>query len=539
MSRGKKIALGIVIFLLVAIVALVVAIPMLIDIDRYRPQVVAHIQAETGKPAEIGKLTLTIFPTLSIRVVNFALGNPPGFPKGYLVKTERIYAEVDRDALFNRKVIITALELDQPVIRLLSDARGKWNFENLPSARKEPKPAAKEPSSFTLGVISKVSVKDGDIEAANLLSSGRPGPNFFAGRGIAIDLDDVDINAFVGQAASALFPRGDAAPQLASNWFGPTRLYAATPAGKPAAQGTLSADSLSFGSLHATSVNAKLRLFPKQVYFDDLNFNFYDGRASGNLAFSFAGQNPRYSTNARISGVDVAKLLEAFPDARGKMTGKMDGNMKLAGEVTHSPDPLAGMRGTGQVGIKDGQLPSLQLNKNLMMLARLSRLGPASGDPSSFQSMSADLNIADGKVASNKVVIVANGVDIDGAGVMALAGAGSLAYEGIAKLAAGENPLTNLLGGLSGATYADGKLTFPFAIGGTLQNPQFKLKSLGSKQQLTGIQGILGGMRGQQQTGTQQDETKQQQSPADLVESLGGLFKKKPSTQPAQPTEPK
>ena len=296
----------------------------------------------------------------------------------------------------------------------------------------------------------------------------------------------------------------------------------------------MKADSLRFSTLQATSVKTKLRLFPKQVYFDDLNFNLASGRANGSLMFNFAGQNPRYSTNTRISGVDVAKLLEAFPDARGKMTGTMDGNMKLAGEVSHSPDPLAGMRGVGQLNIKNGQLPSLQLNKNLSTLARLSNLGAASGDPSSFSSMAADLNIAEGKITSNKVTIVGNGVDVDGTGTLTLAGAGSLAYDGVAKIAAAQNPLTGLLVGLSGATFADGKLSFPFGIGGSLQSPQFKLKSLGSKGQLSGLQGLLG-PKGQ--PGTAQEGETQEQSPQDLVQGLAGMFKKKPTTQ--QPTQPK
>jgi len=532
MSKGKKIALGILIVLVVVIVGLAVAIPMLIDIDRYRPQVIAHIQEETGKPAEIGKLVLTIFPALSIRVDDFALGNPAGFPKGYLVKTRRIYAVVDRGALWNRQVIIKSLELDQPVIRLLSDVRGKWNFENPPAVKKTSQPAGDSPSSFTLGVIDQVSIKDGDLAAANLLASGKSGPDFFAARSVSLDLAEVDINAFIASASASLAPRPEAFRQFAAATWGATRLYAAPAQGKPAAQGTLRADLLRFGTLQATSVQTKLRLFPKQVFFDDLNFGFYGGRASGALSFNFAGRNPAYSTNTRLSGVDVAKMLEAFPDARGKLSGRMDGTMKLAGEVTHSPDPLAGMRGTGQLNIKDGKLPSLQLNKNLMMLARFSQLGAAEGDPSSFQSMSADLNIADGKIRSEKVKIVGSGVDVDGAGVLALAGEGSLDYVGIAKLAAGQNPITNILGGLSGATYADGKLTFPFSVGGTFQNPQFKLKSLGSKQQLTGLQGLLGA-KGQQQT----DAQGQQQTPADLVQGLAGMFKKKQSTQ--QQTPPK
>jgi uncharacterized protein involved in outer membrane biogenesis len=536
MSKGKKIGLGILIFIVVVVVALIIAIPILIDVDRYRPQVIAHIQEVTGKPAEIGKLSLTIFPKLSIRVDNFALGNPPGFPQGYVVKTERIYAEVDRDALWDKKVIVQALELEKPVIRLFSDPRGKWNFENPPDTKKTPKPVSNEPSSFTLGVISKVVVSDGDIAAANLTSAGRAAPNFFEGRGVNIDLQEVDINAFITETAARVAPPSEHAPHWASNFFGPRRIYAAAPAGKPAAQGTLRAQTLSIGSFKATSVRTKLRLFPKQVFLDDLNFDLYDGHAVGDISLNLAGQSPRYALNARLGGIDVAKMLEAFPDGRGKMTGKMDGTMKLTGVVVSSPDPLAGMRGTGQLNIKDGKLPTVQLNKNLMTLAKLGSLGAASGDPSSFQSISSDLNIADGRITSNKIVVVGSGVDIDGAGSLALAGEGNMAYEGIAKIAAAQNPLTNILGGLTGATYADGKLTFPFSVAGALQNPQFKLKSLGSKQQLTGLQTLLGG---KQQAEGQEGQTQQQQTPADLVQGLSGLFKKKQSTQQQQTTPTK
>lgn len=521
MSKGKKIGLGILIFIVVAAVALAVVVPMLIDVDRYRPQVIAHIQEATGKPAEIGKLKLTIFPKLSIRVDNFALGNPPGFPKGYLVKAERIYVEVDRDALFDHKVVILALEVDKPVIRLYSDARGKWNFENPPAPKTDNKSVANDPSSFTLGTVARVTAKDADVAAASLSASGRQQPNFFEGRDITLDLNDVDINAFISEKATASTPRPPA--DLPLRLLLPTPIYAAAPAGKPAAEGTLDADALSFGAYKATSVKTKLRLFPKQVYLDDLNFNLYGGHAAGNITLNMAGQSPRYTLNARLNGVDMEKLLNSFPDGRGQMTGRLDGDVKLAGVVVSSPDPLAGVRGNGHVSVKDGKLPKLQINRNLMTIAKLGQFGAASGDPSSFQSISSDFNIADGKITSEKVAVVGTGMNIDALGALALAGEGSMAYDGVARLAAAQNPLSNLMGGLTGATYEDGKLVFPFAVGGTLSNPQFKLKSLGSKQQLTGIQGLLGG----QQSTTQDGQTAQPQTPADLVQGLSGLFKKK------------
>ena len=521
MSKGKKIGLGILIVLVVLLIAVAVLVPLLINIDRYRPEVAKRLQEETGKPVEIGKLSLHVFPEVSIHVDDFSMGNPRGFPEGDFVKARRISAVVDAGALWDRKVIIKSLELDDPVLNILQDARGKWNFENPPAPAKVKEDPADSPSSFTLGVISKVTISNAQLKAANLLTSGREGPAYFKGQDVTLELTDVDLNAFSGASASLrppALPSGNREPSLLSSLWQTTLLLAADNERKPAAQGTLAAKSLNFSNLEVTSVKSKLRMYPRQVFFDDLNFSLYDGHAAGGLNFNFAGRNPRYSTNAKLSGVNMEKLLNAFPEGRGKMTGTMDGNIKLAGEIAHSNDPLAGMQGAGQVSVKNGKLPSLNLNKNLMTLAKLSNLGAAQGDPSSFSSMSSDFNIGGGRLTSNKVSIIGSGVDIDGSGALTMAGAGSLDYQGVAKLVAGNSPVSGLLSGLTGATMQDGKLNLPFSIAGTMENPKFILKSLGSSNQMNAIQGLMGG---------QQSTQSGQQSPADLVQGISGLFKKK------------
>jgi uncharacterized protein involved in outer membrane biogenesis len=520
MSKGKKFGLVILIVVAVFVIAVAVLVPLLINIDRYRPEVAKRLAEETGKPVEIGKLTLHVLPSVSIRVDDFSMGNPAGFPEGDFVKARRISAVVDAGALWDRKVVIKSLELDDPVLNLLQDARGKWNFENPPAPRKSKDDAGEGPSSFTLGVISKVTVSNAQLKAANLLASGREGPAYFQGQGVTLELEQVDLNAFSGASATLrapFAPRPGAFAQLAALWE-PSVTYAAGSEKQPAAQGTLAAKSLNFSNLQVTSVKSKLRLYPRQVFFEDLNFDLYDGHAAGGLDFNFAGRNPRYSTNAKLSGVNMEKLLDAFPEARGKMTGTMDGTIKLAGEIAHSSDPLAGMQGVGKVSVKNGRLPSLNLNKNLMTLARLSNLGAAQGDPSSFSSMSSDFNIAGGRMTSNKVSIIGSGVDIDGSGALTMAGAGSLDYQGVAKLIAGESPVSGLLSGLTGATMQDGKLNLPFGISGTMENPRFMLKSLGSANQMNAIQGLMGG---------QQSTQSGQQSPSNLVQGITGLFKKK------------
>ena len=527
MSKGRKIALGIIIALVLIVAVLAIALPMLVDVDRYRPQVAARIEEETGKPAQIGRLSLTVFPTVAIRVDDFKLGNPRAFPPGDLVDVRQISAVVDAGALWNRQVIIKSLELDDPTIHLLSDGHGHWNFESAPKTPAVKPASATDKPLFTLGVIAEVIVKGAHVTVSDALSATEAGPAYFEATGFSSQLQQVDLNAFAASASAGmqrlpLLAREATIGSVITDFMGASVLYAATPS-HPAAEGTLRADVLRFQKIEATSLKSKLRLFTKQVFLDDLNIDFCGGRAVGNLSLDFGGPNLRYATRARLSGVDMAKLLEAFPEERGKMTGKMDGNADINGEVVHTGGPLAGVRGTGQATIRNGQLPSLQLNRNLLMLARLTNLGPASGDPSSFSSLAADFNIAEEKITSHKVALAGNGVDVDGAGTVGVAGAGSLDYQGVASIAAAQNVVSSLLAGLTGAKQEGGKLKFPFALSGTLESPKFSLQSGG------GPLGLQFGKPGQSGTGSQT------QQPADLVKGLTDLFKKKKETSPQQP----
>jgi hypothetical protein len=169
----------------------------------------------------------------------------------------------------------------------------------------------------------------------------------------------------------------------------------------------------------------------------------------------------------------VAQLLAAFPGGGGKMTGKMEGDLKLAGEIEHSVRPLAGIRGGGHVTVRNGQVPSLKLNANLMKLAHFNDLGPAKKDPSSFNLITTDLELANQRISSKVIDIDGYGVDVDGSGSVSVSGSDELNYRGLAEITTKESFFTNTVARLSGAALKNGKLQFAFRVGGTIDNPLF------------------------------------------------------------------
>jgi uncharacterized protein involved in outer membrane biogenesis len=409
--------------------------PALINVDRYRSQVIAYLVQKTGKQIEIGRLALSFSP-LSIRIDGFGAKNPPLFPPGYIVQIARIDAVLDAAALLHRRVVIKSLVLDKPVIHLISDPDGPWNFEN-PQA----KTAGKMPP---LGPIAHLQIKAGEVMVSNLLPSDAPGPVLLEVHGISSELADVNLDAILDPSSSSVD-----------------------------AQGKLEADRIRFGAIHVTNVNAKLKLEDRQAVFTDMTAEFYGGNVKGDLVFKTSGKPPSFAARAEVHGIEMAYLLAAFGSTRGLMTGKLTGDLTLIGDVEHSVHPFSGLRGVGHVTVRDGQVPSLKLNANLMRLMHFNDLGPAKDDPSSFNLISTDLLLANLRIASKTIDIDGYGVDVDGSGSISVSGSDELDYSGVAQITTKQGFFTNTFARLSGATLVDGKLTFPFRIGGTIENPTF------------------------------------------------------------------
>ena len=436
MTTHRRIAvwlMGIAGCLLAAVVFLA---PIFFKLDRYRPEVISYFEENTGKKVEIERLALTFFPKVTVHIYGFGVKSPPLFPPSYIVKVARTDAVLDFWALLRRKVAIKSLVLEDPEINLVSDPDGPWNFENPETPNSK--------NTFPLGIIDKVVIHRGQLIASNLLPSDAAGPVFFEAHDITSELDMVNLAAIVNPASPSLNGQGD--------W---------------------KAGRLRFGAVETTNVNCKFRLESRAVFFTDLKADAYSGKATGDFSVSLAKNNPSFKADARMTGINMAHLLGAFHETRGTMTGKMEGDLKLAGKIEHTMSPLAGMRGSGQVKVTNGQLPSLMLNSNLMKLAHYNDLGPAKDKPSSFSSISADLELANQRISSKAIDIDGYGVDVDGSGSVSVSGSDELNYQGVAAITTKQGFLTNTFARFEGAKLKDGKLSFPFRIEGTIENPKF------------------------------------------------------------------
>jgi uncharacterized protein involved in outer membrane biogenesis len=300
-------------------------------------------------------------------------------------------------------------------------------------------------------VIASVEISRGQLIASNLLPSDAAGPVFFEAHEVSGRLEQVNLVGIINPSSTTMDGRG-----------------------------SLKAGLLRFGSVEVRNLESKLRLEARHAFFTDVKAEVYSGSAVGELSFDLSGKNASFKTSVRLNGINVSHLLAAFPNGGGQMTGKMEGDVKLAGEIAHSARPLAGIHGAGHVTIRNGKVPSLKLNANLMKLAHFNDLGPAKDDPSSFNLITTDLELANQRISSRVIDIDGYGVDVDGSGSVSISGSDELDYRGLAEITTKESFFTNSVARLSGASLVDGKLQFPFRIGGTIDNPVFS-KGKGDK----------------------------------------------------------
>jgi len=436
MAPRRRIVLSLIVIAACILAALVFLAPRFLNLDHYRPQVISYFEQSTGKQVDIQRLSLSFFPKTTIHFEGFAVKSPPLFPPSYIVKVPQADVVVDFWPLLHHNIVIRSLVLEEPVINLISDPDGPWNFENPQSQNSK--------NLFPLGIIDKMVIHHGQLIVSNLLPSDAQGPVFLEAHDINSELDRVDLAAIVNPAARSLNGQG--------NW---------------------KAARLRFGVVETTDMNAKFRLESKEVFFTDLHADTYGGKATGDFSVSLAKTTPSFKADARMSGINMTRLLAAFHDARGRLTGTLAGDLKLSGDIEHTNNPLAHMHGVGHVKVINGEVPSLMLNASLMKLAHFNDLGPAKENPASFSSIATDFELESLRITSKLIDIDGYGVDVDGSGSVSVSGSDDLNYQGIATITTKQGFLTNTFARFEGAKMVDGRLTFPFRIEGKIEAPKF------------------------------------------------------------------
>jgi AsmA protein len=128
--------------LVVLLVAAVIILPMVVDPNDYKPQIVAAAEEQLGRTLEIDQdLNLTVFPWLGLETGGVRLGNAEGFSDRPFAEVANVAVRVKLIPLLSRQVEVDTLVLEGLAVSLEKDAQGNTNWAELTATQASPEPA--------------------------------------------------------------------------------------------------------------------------------------------------------------------------------------------------------------------------------------------------------------------------------------------------------------------------------------------------------------------------------------------------------------
>jgi uncharacterized protein involved in outer membrane biogenesis len=168
--RKLKILAGIVVALIVIAIA---AAWLLLDVNKYRPQIQAKLEEQLQRKVTLGEMSLGLFPP-RFTVQNVVISEDPAFKSEFpFTQAKQLDVRVSLLSLLSGNVKVNSIDLQEPSVELIRSNAGVWNFASIakgaPSAPapKPTEPAAK-PTTFSLD---RLSIRGGKIAISDFLKS--------------------------------------------------------------------------------------------------------------------------------------------------------------------------------------------------------------------------------------------------------------------------------------------------------------------------------------------------------------------------------
>ncbi len=165
-----KILIGIGVVILLLII-LIVALPFLIDLNKYQDRYRPLIEEALNRKIELKDIRLTIWPRIGARIGGFIVQDDPAFRTGPFASLSSLDVGVKLLPLFGGKVDVEEITLRDPVITVLKNARGQLNVSTIGAKPPAPPPKPEVPSqpagsplqALALFAVDRVSIDGGKL----------------------------------------------------------------------------------------------------------------------------------------------------------------------------------------------------------------------------------------------------------------------------------------------------------------------------------------------------------------------------------------
>ncbi|MGZ4899942.1 MAG: AsmA family protein [Candidatus Angelobacter sp.] len=536
----------------------IIAVPLFINVDSFRPDLEKKLSAALNRTVHIGKLDASLL-SGGASASDITIADDPAFNKGPFLKASSVKVGVQlMPLIFSRQLKVTSLTVQKPDITLLKNAAGKWNYSTL-GATAQAQKTAPEPSGKAPDIsVEKFEIAGGTVRVGH--SSGQAAGKESVYQNVNLVAHNISAQSAMPFTLSAGMPGGgtlnlegqagplnptdsaksplDARITLKHADLGATGFVdpSSGVGGILDFEGQVKSDGHKLHS-EGNAKAADLRVIKggqpakqpvaldyKSDYALDsdtgtINANLHTGNSLTNASGTLSAKGEDTLANLKIVGKnmavnDVTGLLPAFGVVLPAGASLQGGNINMDLNAT---GPLDRLVITGPLNITGTHLSGYNLGSKLGAIAAFT--GNKGSTDTLIQTFSSALRVApEGIKADNIVLDVPSLGTVTGNGV--IAGDNSLDFKMNVKLSGTAN---NLLGSLTGGAASAQSKGLPFLIQGKTSNPVFR-PALGGAVAGNLQESLLQAVQGKG------SKTDGQQKP-DLKDALGGLLGKKKKPQ--------
>ena len=397
--------------------------------DNVRAAVASQVSAAIGQPVTIGGLDASIYPRVTMKLKEVAIGNPP------TVQLREVRLGTDLRALFSRRIEHGDVRVDGARVQL-----------PLPAMH-----VGGAPGGNAAAPVQIVSIDEIVLNAVEVTQAGRilrgdieivPQGSGVQLRRVALAAEDTSVQ-MTGQLTSLapLDGRIEASTPSVNldRMLAFLREFSGGTASGPGAGGksfdgrltfVLSAGQATAGTLTLTDLKTTAVLTSAGVALDPAAFGVFGGRYEGSINLA-VGDPPRFRWRAKVNGIDMPALM-AFAGSPNTITGTLAGTVELESGGLEMDKALRGARGNARIDITDGSIAGLSLVRTIVLatsgrggyatsVASAVESGGQKAEAEKFSRLGATLALAGGVINTNDFAMTSTDVDLTGAGTIRVA----------------------------------------------------------------------------------------------------------------------
>jgi AsmA protein len=490
------------------LLVILVALPLLINFNSFRPKIESELGAALGRQVTVGNLSLSIL-SGSVVADKIAIADDPAFGKPPFITAKSLKVGVElMPLIFSKQVNVTEIKLEEPEITLLKAANGKWNFSSIgeASTKKGPGEAKSGDTSLANLSVAKLNVNNGKLIVGRANSSAKSQVY----DKVTIDVKNFSFTSQFPFKLTAQLPGGGDA-----NVSGKAGPISAEDAAKTPFEATVKVKNMDIGASgfidpasglgglanldgtlssngsHAKAVGTltgtKLKFSPKGTpapntvvikHTVDVDLGKQSGtvtqgdigigKAVAHLTGTFQTQGNTQVLNMKLDAPDMPgdelegmlpSLGIVLPSGSQLRGGTLSAELGIVG-------PLDKLVITGPVRLANTKLTGFDLGSKLGALSAFA--GKAVSNPdTSIQNASLNARVAPEGTKADNINLTVSAIGV-------ITGTGTVSPAGVLNF----KMLADLKGGVAGgltqvAALGSGKGGIPFAIEGTTSNPHF------------------------------------------------------------------